>query len=93
MATAIDDPLTLMLTTADLDVRKRRKPFPPFRILTHSGESFDVRDSRMLMVGVRDVLIGFPTRRDPEIYERTERVVFSEIAGIDDLPPATMHEA
>jgi hypothetical protein len=47
----------------------------------------------MLMVGVRDVLIGFPTRRDPEIYERTERVLFQEIAALEDLPPATTHEA
>jgi len=75
-----------MMTTADVDTRKKRQPFVPIRIVTESGESFEVRDPQMLMVGVRDILVGFPTQRHSGICERIERVHLADIVTIDDLP-------
>lgn len=81
-----------MVTTADVDSRKRRKPFVPIKFVTDSGEAIEVHDPQMLMVGVRDILVGFPTRRHPGICERISKVQLADIVAIEDLPTSTARE-
>lgn len=74
-----------MFTPDDLDARKRRQPFAPFRILTTRNEEHLVRWPRMLMVGVREVVVGTPDWRDPDIAVSHVRVALEEIAAIEDI--------
>jgi hypothetical protein len=74
-----------MITPEDLDARKQRQPFIPFRIITRRDERHVVPSRRMMMVGVREVLVGTPDWRDPDIYVSVERVPLDEITAIEDI--------
>ena len=75
-----------MLSARDVAARIKREPFRPIRIVTSSGEKFDVRHPDLIMIGQRDVTIGVATHDDPECYDRQSYISLLHIAAIEDLP-------
>lgn len=52
---------------------------------TSRNEQHVVRSPRMMMVGVREVIVGTPDWRDPDIAASHVRVPLEEITAIEDI--------
>jgi hypothetical protein len=68
------------------DIQSHIKPFEPFRIVTASGEMYDIRSPDLIMVGIGSVIVGLPPKPDDNIFERTVRVSLFQIERIEQLP-------
>ena len=76
-----------MFRPEDILALVRQKPFRPFRIITSSGETFDVRHPELLMVGARDLVIGRASAKDPRQYDQVTHVSLLHVAAVE-CPPA-----
>ena len=78
-----------MFTADDLKARIRQHPFVPLRIVTSSGEAFDLYHPDLIMVGRRDLTIGIASVEHPGQYERQTRVAIMHVTALEDLPVPT----
>jgi hypothetical protein len=78
-----------MSTADDIQARVQRRPFVPLRLVTSSGETFDVFHPDLVMVGRRDVTIGMASVENPRQYERQTRVAIMHVTALEDLPTPT----
>ena len=63
----------------------KAQPFRPFRILTNSGRTFDVRHPEMVRVG-RDLLIHFTFVSDnPDVVDHWQTVSLLLVESISHL--------
>lgn len=77
-----------MLTADDIHDRVRLRPFRSFRLVTSSGESYDVYHPDLIMVGRREVTVGIPSGETPAYYDRQARIAIMHITALHDLPAA-----
>ncbi len=83
-----------MFTTEDIKARIRLRPFRPFRVVTSTDQHYDIYHPDLVMVGRREVTIGYPSTEDPSTYEGQTRVAIVHITELRDLPmPATPPES
>jgi hypothetical protein len=75
-----------MFRPEDIQALVRQRPFRPLRIVTSSGETFDVRHPELLMVGVRDLVIGRASARDPRQYEQVTHVSLLHVTAVETQP-------
>jgi len=75
-----------MFRAEDIQTRLREKPFRPLRLIASEGLSYDIFHPDLLLVGRRDVTIGFPGPDNPTIYDRVVRVAMVDLVGLEDLP-------
>jgi hypothetical protein len=75
-----------MFTSHDIYKRVHTQPFLPLRIVTSSGESFEVRHSDLIMVGRRFVEVGTASDGNPGVFEQVNRVSVMHITALEDLP-------
>jgi hypothetical protein len=68
-----------------IEARLRERPFVPFRIVTLSGQSYEVFEPELEMLGIRDLIVGTPSKRNPKLFAAENRVVLSEIATLENL--------
>jgi hypothetical protein len=66
--------------------RIQQRPFVPLRIVTSSGESYDVRHPELVMVGRRELVIGTPSNRNPLQFDGINRVAIMHVTDLQDLP-------
>ncbi len=78
-----------MFTADAIQARLREKPFVPVRLVTNTGESYDIRHPHLVMVGTRALIIGTPDRRDSSLFETAKRVALMNLTDMQDMPPAT----
>ena len=78
-----------MFTANDIQARVRERPFAPFRIVTSSGEAFDIHHPDLTMVGRRSLTIGTASTQNPTQYETTSRVAILHVTALQDLPSPT----
>ena len=76
-----------MFRPEDIQARLRVQPFIPLRIVASEGLRYEVRHPDLVMVGVRDIIIGHDAPTRPGIYNQTTRVALLHIASIEDIPP------
>jgi hypothetical protein len=51
---------------------------------------YDIQHPDLVLVGRRDVMVGFPGPDNPSIYDRVTRVALVHMVALEDLPaPAT----
>jgi hypothetical protein len=77
-----------MLTAADICDRVRSRPFCPLRIVTSSGEAYDVYHPDLIMVGTHEVTVGLPSGEAPTFYDLQARIALMHITALHDLPAA-----
>jgi hypothetical protein len=77
-----------MLTAEEIRDRVRSRPFCPLRIVTSSGETYDVFHPDLIMVGRREVSVGIPSGEAPTYYDRQARIAIMHITALHDLPAA-----
>jgi hypothetical protein len=75
-----------MLTADDIHDRVRLRPFRPLRIVTSSGETYDVYHPDLIMVGRREITVGIPIGEAPTYYDRQDRIAIMHITALHDLP-------
>jgi hypothetical protein len=75
-----------MFRPEDIQARLREKPFRPLRIIASEGQRFDIHHPDLVLVGQRDLIIGFPSPGNPGIYDRQTRVALVHIVALEELP-------
>lgn len=78
-----------MFRPDELQTRLREQPFQPFRLIASEGLRYDIYHPDLLMVGQRDVTLGFPSDSNPRIYNRVIRIALIHLVGLEDLPIAS----
>jgi hypothetical protein len=63
------------------------RPFVPFRIVTSSGQSYDIRHPELVLVGARFLAIGAPANENPGRYEARNLVAIMHVTDLQNLPP------
>lgn len=77
-----------MITPKLIYERIKREPFVPLRIVTHSGDHYDVRGPNLVLVGEQEIQVGLTHAENTEYYYDLARVSLSDIKELLDLPPA-----
>ena len=75
-----------MFTPHEIRDRVRQQPFVPLRIVTSSGESFEVYHPDLIMIGTREIQVGRPSSKRAEFYEQLSRIAIMHITALEDLP-------
>ncbi len=73
-----------MITAEDVRLRLREIPFQPFRIVTSSGSTYDIRHPDSVYVSRRVLYVGIYQPRNPTIPDRVAHV---SVLHITDLQP------
>ena len=74
-----------MFTSDDIQERVKQQPFTPMRIITSSGHHYDVYHPDLIMVGRRQVVIGFASKENPLQFDQLTQVGVLHVAAIENL--------
>jgi len=75
-----------MFRPDDIQARLRERPFRPVRVIVSEGLRYDIVHPDLVLIGQRDLAIGFPSPDNPGVYDRLIRVALVHIVGLEDLP-------
>jgi hypothetical protein len=75
-----------MFTAKDILARVRQQPFVPLRLVTSSGQSYDVYHPDLILVGHRDLMVGTGSSEEPTFYDQVSHVAIMHITALQDLP-------
>lgn len=75
-----------MYSPEDIQTRLREKPFKPLRIIASEDMHFDIYHPDLVLVGRRDLMIGFAGPDSPSIYDRVTRVALIHVVALEELP-------
>jgi hypothetical protein len=75
-----------MFRAEDIQARLREQPFRPLRLIASEGLRYDIHHPDLVLVGQRELTIGFPSPNRPTIYDRVIRVALVHLVGLEDLP-------
>jgi hypothetical protein len=75
-----------MFSADDIQARLRQQPFGPLRIVTSTGQTYDVRHPELVIVGRRFLMIGLPSADNPSQAEQITRVSLLHVTEVQDLP-------
>jgi hypothetical protein len=75
-----------MFTAKDILARVRQQPFMPLRLVTSSGQSYDVTHPDLIWVGHRDLMVGVGSNDAPTFYDQVSRVAIMHVTALQVLP-------
>lgn len=75
-----------MFVASDIRDRVRATPFVPLRIVTSTGQEFDIYHPDLVMIGKRYLEIGMASNDEPGIFDVVTRVAILHITAMQDLP-------
>jgi len=75
-----------MFRAEEIQARLREKPFRPLRLIASEGLKYDISHPDLVLVGQRDLTIGYATPDRPTVYDRLVRVALVHVVGIEDIP-------
>jgi hypothetical protein len=75
-----------MFRVEEIQARIRRHPFVPLRIVTDFGESYDVTNPKLVLLGEQSIIVGTPSNRNPTVCATANRVGLMHIIELQDLP-------
>lgn len=78
-----------MFTADEIQKRIRETPFVPVRVVTTTGQTYDIYHPDLIMIGQRSLMIGLPSTRDPSIYSQVTRVAILHVTELQDSPMPT----
>ena len=81
-----------MFRPDEIQARLREQPFRPLRIIVTEGLRYDIHHPNLVMVGLRDIMIGHERPARPGIYDRITRVALINIVGIEDIPMGSVSQ-
>ena len=65
--------------------RLREQPFVPFRLITSSGQAYDVAHPDLVLVGKGRLIVGTASNDNPRFFETTSNVSMLHITDLQDL--------
>ena len=77
-----------MKSFADVRKRWRQRPFEPFRIVTDTGQRYDILGPEYIMVTTRSLVIGENKDKDG-IFDSIRELGILQVAAIEPLVPQT----
>lgn len=75
-----------MFSADDIQARIRQQPFTPVRIVTSSGQMFDIFHPELAMVGRRYLILGTASTDNPRQFETESRVAVIHVTALENLP-------
>jgi len=75
-----------MFTADDIQARLRERPFVPVRVVTNSGQTYDINHPDLVLVGRRALIIGTASNENPSQFESASRVAVMHVTDLQDLP-------
>ena len=75
-----------MFRAEEIQARIREQPFRPLRLIASEGLRYDIIHPDLVLVGQRDLTIGYPSQENPRVYDRLIRVALVHLVGMEDLP-------
>jgi hypothetical protein len=75
-----------MFTADDLKARLRERPFTPVRIVTTTGQTYDVYHPDLVWVAQRFLMVGTPSAGNPAVADQVTRVAILHVTELRDLP-------
>ena len=81
-----------MFSADDIQARLRERPFIPVRLVTSSGQSYDINHPDLVLVGRRFLIIGTASNDNPTQIEAASRVAVLHVADLQDLPRSATSE-
>src|SRR5947207_8221807 len=76
----------VMFTAEDIRRRLRDRPFVPVRIVTSTGQAYDVYHPDLVMVTRRALIIGTASAEEPSVPDLVTRVAIFHVTELRDLP-------
>lgn len=76
----------MIFTAEDILTRLRTRPFVPLRIVTSTGERYDVFHPDLILVTRRFLEVGTPDSDNPSVADMVTRVALVHIVELRDLP-------
>ena len=76
----------MIFTADDVQTRLRGQPFHPVRIVTTTGQVYDVYHPDLVLVARRFLDVGLPSSENPTQAEQITRIALVQIAELRDLP-------
>src|SRR5271170_7994673 len=77
---------TTMFTADDIQARIRERPFIPVRLVTSSGQSYDITHPDLVLVSRRFLIIGTASNENPTQIETASRVAILHVTDLQDMP-------
>jgi hypothetical protein len=74
-----------MFDPKTVKARIRKQPFVPVRIVTSSGEAYEVHHPDLIMIGRTELVIGLAGKKKPEFYDDLARVALMHVTALEDL--------
>ncbi len=78
-----------MFSADDIQTRLHERPFTPLRLVTGTGQSYDVHHPDLVLVARRFLVIGMPSAENPSQAEQVTRVALPHVTEMRDLPTPT----
>ena len=78
----------MIFTPEDIQTRLRERPFSGVRIVTTTGQEYEIRHPDLILVARRFLIVGIPGTDDPTLADQVTRIPLVHIAELRDLPSA-----
>lgn len=75
-----------MFTADDIQQRLRERPFVPVRVITNSGQAYDIMHPDLVLTSKRFLIIAAPSSDNPTQFETVNRVALMHVTDLQDLP-------
>ncbi len=79
-----------MFSADDIQARLRERPFTPIRIVTSTGQTYDIYHPDLVLIARRFLVIGMPSADNPSQAEQVTRVAVLHVTELRDLPAPTV---
>jgi hypothetical protein len=78
----------MIFTPTDVKARLHEQPFVPMRIVTTTGQTYDIHHPELVMVAQHFLFVGLPSSDNPSIAEQVTRIALVHVAELRDLRTA-----
>jgi hypothetical protein len=76
----------MIFTPDDVQTRLREQPFTPLRIVTTTGQTYDVHHPDLVLVARRFLIVGTPSSENPSQADGVTRIPLVHVTELRDLP-------
>ena len=76
----------MIFTSDDIQTRLKEQPFVPARLVTTTGQTYDLYHPEMVVVARRFLFVGLPSAENPIQADQVTRLAYVHLTESRDLP-------
>jgi hypothetical protein len=76
----------MIFSAEDVQARLRSQPFVPLRLVTTTGQTYDIHHPDLVLVTRRFLEVGTPDPNNPTVADNVTRVALVHLTELHDLP-------